>query len=97
MHAAMGHKRCFGRGHGRHRSGRSAVLGRGNRGELGWAPIPSTIDPGRAEQTWPMATRLFVQWCAPPGRHERRLFQVGGSTDDGTGAGVRGGLRSVQG
>lgn len=36
------------------------------------APIPSTIDPGRAEQTRPMASRSFVQWRAPPGRHEPR-------------------------
>ncbi len=36
------------------------------------APIPSAIDPGRAEQTRPMASRSFVQWRAPPGRHEPR-------------------------
>ena len=37
-----------------------------------WAPIPSTVDPGRAEQTRPVASRSFVQWRAPPGRHEPR-------------------------
>jgi hypothetical protein len=36
------------------------------------APIPSTIDLGRAEQTRPRASRSFVQWRAPPGRHEPR-------------------------
>ncbi|GHI07258.1 hypothetical protein Scel_55790 [Streptomyces cellostaticus] len=36
------------------------------------APIPYTVDPGRAEQTRPMASRSFVQWRAPPGRHEPR-------------------------
>src|SRR2546421_8806730 len=38
----------------------------------GGAPIPPTVDPGRAEQTRPMASRSFVQWRAPPGRHEPR-------------------------
>lgn len=32
------------------------------------APIPSTADPGRAEQTRHRASRSFVQWRAPPGR-----------------------------
>jgi hypothetical protein len=36
------------------------------------APIPSTVDPGKAEQTRPMASRSFVQWRAPPGRHGPR-------------------------
>jgi hypothetical protein len=36
------------------------------------APIPSAVDPGRAEQTRPMASRSFVQWRAPPGHHEPR-------------------------
>ncbi|WP_245389716.1 HAD hydrolase-like protein [Streptomyces sp. PvR006] len=45
---------------------------RAHRGERGGAPIPSTIDPGRAEQTRPMPSRSFVQWRAPPGRHEPR-------------------------
>ena len=36
------------------------------------APIPPAIDPGRAEQTRPMASRSFVQWRAPPGRHGPR-------------------------
>jgi hypothetical protein len=36
------------------------------------APIPSTVDPGRAEQTRPMASRSFVQLGAPPVRHEPR-------------------------
>lgn len=31
------------------------------------APIPSTVDPGKAEQTWPLVSRSFVQWRAPPG------------------------------
>lgn len=36
------------------------------------ASIPSTADPGRAEQTRPRASRSFVQWRAPPGRPEPR-------------------------
>jgi hypothetical protein len=36
------------------------------------APIPSTVDPGRAEQTRPLASRSFVQWRAPPGRQGPR-------------------------
>lgn len=36
------------------------------------APIPTTADPGRAEQTRPRASRSFVQWRAPPGRPEPR-------------------------
>ncbi len=36
------------------------------------ASIPSTIAPGRAEQTRPLASRSFVQWRAPPGRQEPR-------------------------
>lgn len=32
-----------------------------------WASIPSTVDPGRAEQTRPMASRSFVQWWAETG------------------------------
>ncbi|MFC9050684.1 hypothetical protein ACFU5D_01915 [Streptomyces anthocyanicus] len=38
----------------------------------GGAPIPTTVDPGRAEQTRPRASRSFVQWRAPPGRPEPR-------------------------
>lgn len=30
------------------------------------ASIPPAIDPGKAEQTRPRASRSFVQWCAPP-------------------------------
>lgn len=30
------------------------------------APIPTTFDPGRAEQSRPRASRSFVQWRAPP-------------------------------
>lgn len=41
-------------------------------GVRGGAPIPPAVDPGRAEQTRPMASRSFVQWRAPPGRHEPR-------------------------
>lgn len=41
------------------------------------APIPHTVGRGGAEQTRPMASRAFVQWRAPPGRHEpRRLHGV---------------------
>lgn len=36
------------------------------------APIPSADDPGRAEQTRPLASRSFVQWRAPPGRQGPR-------------------------
>lgn len=28
--------------------------------------LPHTFDPGRAEQTRPMASRSSVQWRAPP-------------------------------
>lgn len=38
------------------------------------APIPSAVDPGRAEQTRHRASRSFVQWRAPPGRPAPRLL-----------------------
>jgi len=44
----------------------------GTLGRAWGAPIPSTADPGRAEQTRPRASRSFVQWRAPPGRPEPR-------------------------
>ena len=59
------------------------------------APIPPAVDPGRAEQTWPLASRSFVQWRAPPGRQEPRPLHgvwVDGRRD---GSWVVGGLTSV--
>ncbi|TQJ92608.1 hypothetical protein FBY22_3491 [Streptomyces sp. SLBN-31] len=44
----------------------------GRSGVARGAPIPYAVDPGKAEQTRPMASRSFVQWRAPPGRHEPR-------------------------
>jgi hypothetical protein len=70
--AGHGRRRCLRRGIGRHRVGGGAVPGRGHIVVSVGAPIPSTVDPGRAEQTRPMASRSFVQWRAPPGRHEPR-------------------------
>jgi hypothetical protein len=52
------------------------------------APIPPAIDPGRAEQTRLMASRSFVQWRAPPGRHEPRPLH--GVWADGRRDGSRG-------
>lgn len=37
-------------------------------------PIPSAVDPGKAEQTRHRASRSFVQWRAPPGRPAPRLL-----------------------
>ncbi len=51
---------------------------------------PDTVDPGRAEQTRPMASRSFVQWRAPPGRHEPGPLH--GVWVDGGRDGSRGGL-----
>ena len=59
---------------GRSGSGMAAAVMRRpvRRGLCKGAPIPSAIDPGRAEQTRPLASRSFVQWRAPPGRQEPR-------------------------
>lgn len=41
------------------------------RAEIAATPV-WLVAPGKAEQTRPMASRSFVQWHAPPGRHEPR-------------------------
>ncbi len=68
-------RQCLRRGIGRHRDRGGAIADRGSiRG--GCCGSVRTIDPGRAVQTRPMASRSFVQWRAPPGRHEPRLHGV---------------------
>ncbi|MFF9393491.1 UTRA domain-containing protein [Streptomyces griseoluteus] len=66
--------RCLRRGIGRHRDGGGTVADRGPVVACAGAPIPSTADPGRAEQTRHLASRPFVQWRAPPGRQAPRLL-----------------------
>ncbi|CAM5363763.1 GTP 3',8-cyclase [Streptomyces microflavus] len=58
---------CLRRGRSDSGMGRGAVREcRPERGERRGAPIPTTFDPGRAEQSRPRASRSFVQWRAPP-------------------------------
>lgn len=62
-----GYKRMPPAGALRLRDGRGAVREcRPELGERRGAPIPTTFDPGRAEQSRPRASRSFVQWRAPP-------------------------------
>jgi hypothetical protein len=98
--AVRGQRRCLRRGIGRHRDGGGAVADCGSVGAARGAPIPSTVDPGKAEQTRPRASRSFVQWRAPPGRPEPRPLHgvwVDGGRDGSWGLRKRSGCGGDQG
>jgi len=76
------------------RDGGGAARGCRPSGRAWGAPIPSTADPGRAEQTRPRGVkvvRTVARSTLTPLNHA--CSTVCGSTADGMGAGVSGGLR----
>lgn len=56
--SASGSRRCLRRGIGRHRDGGGTIADCGPVGVRAGAPIPSTADPGRAEQTRPRGVKV---------------------------------------
>ena len=87
-------KQCLRRGRSDSGMEGAPLAGAGRVWRAWGAPIPSTVDPGRAEQTRPRGVkvvRTVARSTLTPLNHA--CSTVCGSTADGMGAGVSGGLR----